>query len=140
VLLQVRLRRVVHISRLLLVEDNFDVQLLRSGVQLGFLLSLDPETERFDNLIFLSHIQILVLEQQLHLFFGQVLDVCIVYQKREVSRNVAQYLGVYILELQVDSNVELVVSDLLKRKVSELLQFGGCFRGADHRVDYGRTH
>ena len=51
----------------------------------GNLLTADPETDSAQHFVLLHHVQILVLQQQFELFFGQVYDVGITNQHTEVA-------------------------------------------------------
>ena len=42
------------------------------------LLAVDPQTYRFDNVVFLNHVYVLMFQQNFQFFFLQVLDVRIV--------------------------------------------------------------
>ena len=54
------------------------------GVLENHLLAFDPEADSFEHLVFLRHIQILVLEQQLEIVLGQVSELGVGQQERKV--------------------------------------------------------
>jgi len=98
-------------------------------------LGCAPKHDRVYNLIFISRVEVLMLQQEFQFIPMQQAEVRIIKHFAEVARNVIQHLRVRMVQLYVDADVDLLRSRLLINiEVGEFSEFGRRFARADQRV------
>jgi hypothetical protein len=71
-------------------------------------LTFKPEANGLDNLILLSYVEILVLQNELEVILGEILDLRIMNQVCEVCTDEAQQLGLQLPKLEMEKHIDLV--------------------------------
>lgn len=101
------------------------------------LLAFGPEADGLDHLILLRHVQVLVLEKQFEVIFGQVADLGVRQQEREVLANKAKNLRVELLNFEFEGQFDAVVAKGCQVEVFHRVHLDWLLLRADHRVDLG---